>query len=388
MKVFALGGSGAVGQPACQILAADERVSEIMVAGRNLEAAQRVASELAGKGTAVQVDAADERQLASLAAGCDIVVNTAGPDFKVPLPAVRAAIAAGTHYCDVGADWPMTERVLSLDADARAAGVTVVPGIGIAPGLTNLMAMHAAGQLDETEEVEFGYCWRPEFLTPDTAEMRRSGRIDAGWQTVFRYTSGRVPTYRDERRIDVNSLESGAEVTLPQTGNVVTAYPIGSPEPLTLPRYMPGVKKVSSLMGLFPPRLDDLFRRHALRLSAGGIDEAEAALSFLEAAEDDMRGWVAPREGFPSAPLWATALGRKGGSGARFSCWPTALWASTAGTVTAAALKIMRGEISQSGVLPPEACLEPMPFFAEVARYGPEQPVDGKLFGERFQQLE
>ena len=195
MKVFALGGSGAVGQPACQILAADERVSEIMVAGRNLEAAERVASELGGKGTAEQVDATDERQLASLAAGCDIIVNTAGPDFKVPLPAVRAAIAARTHYCDVGADGPMTERVLALDDDAKAAGVIVVPGIGIAPGLTNLMAMHAAGELDEAEEVEFGYCWSPAFLRQDTAEMRALGRIDAGWQTVFRYASGDVRTY-------------------------------------------------------------------------------------------------------------------------------------------------------------------------------------------------
>lgn len=54
---------------------------------------------------------------------------------------------------------------------------------------------------------------------------------------------------------------------------------------------------------------------------------------------------------------------------------------AAAGAVAAAALKIMRGEIRQSDVLPPEACLEPMPFFAEVTQHGLEQPPDGKLFG-------
>jgi lysine 6-dehydrogenase len=386
MKVFALGGSGSVGQSACHILAADDLASEIIVAGRNVEAAERVARRLGGKGTAVQADATVESQLASLAAKCDIIVNTAGPDFKVQLPAVRAAIAARTHYCDIGGDGLITERVLGLDGDARAAGIAVVPGIGIAPGVTNLMAMHAAGQLDETEEVEFGYCWRPEFLRQDTAEMRRSGRIDAGWQTVFRYTSGRVRCYRDGRMTDVNALESGTEVTLPQTGTVVTAYPVDSSEPLTLPRYLAGVRKVSALMGFFPPQLNDVFRRHALRLSAGEVDEAEAALSFLEAVADEMRGWVAAQEGFPWVPVWATALGRKGGRRARYSCWPTAVWGLMTGwAVAVAALKIMRGEIRQSGVLPPEACLEPMPFFAEMAQRGFQQPPDGKLLGESFE---
>src|SRR4030065_161268 len=81
-------------------------------------------------------------------------------------------------------------------------------------------AHDASRRVDETEEVEFGYCWRPEFLRQDTAEMRRSARIDAGWQTVFRYTSGRVRCYRDGRMTDVNALASGTEVTLPQTGAV------------------------------------------------------------------------------------------------------------------------------------------------------------------------
>src|SRR3990172_12522293 len=123
-----------------------EWVWEVVLGGRDLEGAERAATELGPKASPVAIEATDEQRLTSLAADCDLIVNAAGPDFKVPLPAARAAIAAGTNYCDVGADGAMTEQVLELDADARAAGVTIIPGIGVAPGLTNLMAVHAARQ--------------------------------------------------------------------------------------------------------------------------------------------------------------------------------------------------------------------------------------------------
>jgi len=64
------------------------------------------------------------------------------------------------------------------------------------------------------------------------------------------------------------------------------------------------------------------------------------------------------------------------------------VWGSTGGAVAVAALKIMRGEIRQSGVLPPEGCLEPIPFFAEVAQHGVQQPPDGKLLGESFEVMD
>lgn len=89
MKVFALGGASRFGQHTARKLAASDVVSEIVIAGRNLEAAQRFAAELGDKATAVQVDILDEGRLASVAADSDILVNTAGPEFKVVLPALR-----------------------------------------------------------------------------------------------------------------------------------------------------------------------------------------------------------------------------------------------------------------------------------------------------------
>lgn len=73
-----------MGQTVARYLAADDLISHIIIAGRNLGMAERFAAELAPQATAVQVDATDEERLSSIAADCDIVVNTAGPDFEVP----------------------------------------------------------------------------------------------------------------------------------------------------------------------------------------------------------------------------------------------------------------------------------------------------------------
>lgn len=37
------------------------------------------------------------------------------------------------------------------------------------------------------------------------------------------------------------------------------------------------------------------------------------------------------------------------------------------------------------GVLPPEACFEPMPFFEEMAQYGKEEDRDEPLLGESLE---
>jgi hypothetical protein len=55
--------------------------------------------------------------------------------------------------------------------------------------------------------------------------------------------------------------------------------------------------------------------------------------------------------------------------------------------LAAAALKLLRGEIQERGVLAPEACLAPLPFLAEVAQLLPETsvPADGKMFAETLE---
>jgi len=317
----------------------------------------------------------------------DLIVNTAGPDFRVALPVTRAAISAGVHVCDIAADGPSLERVLALDAKAKKAGVTVVTSIGHIPGMSNLLMQHAANQLEAVTDLQLCVWWQisPEdgnvFGDPD--EMRKTGRINASWQTILTWVAGRIRTYRDGRLVEVDPFEEASEVSLPMNGGTVTALPIGSTEPITFPRHIPGIRSVSVLMALLPPQLNELLRVQARRIATGKADAAAATMAFLDAIAADPHRWLGGQAEIPEDfGMMATAIGRQGKQTVRFSCWPAGAWESTVGPLTTASLRIVRGEVRARGVLAPEQAFEPMPFLREAARYKTTIPASKRLLHE------
>lgn len=384
--MFAVGGTGRIGRPSARFLAQNEVVSEIAIAGRDLPLARRVAAEIGPKARAVEVDATDEKRLASLAAGYDLIVNTAGPDFRVALPVTRAAIAAGVNCCDIAADGPSVEKALALDGKAKDARVTIVTGIGHIPGISNLLMQHAANQLEMVDDVRLCVWWdlsHERALFGDPQEMRKTGRISASWQTVLAWTAGRIRTYRNGRWIDVDPFDEATEIPLPKGRGTVTAIPIGSTEPITFPRRNPGVRSVSVLMALHPPQLNEILRVQARRIASGEADAAAATLAFFETIMADPDRWLKSRREIPVGfGMMASATGRKRARKNRYSCWPAGPWESTVGPVTVAALRILRGEVRDRGVFAPEAVFDSIPFLEAAAQYGPTPAEPGRLLDE------
>ncbi len=397
--MFALGGAGWFGRKyTAQKLVASDVVSEIVIGGRNMEAAKRTAAELGDKATALQVDATDEGDLASLAADSDIIVNTAGPDFKVALPAVRGAIRAGVNYCDLSIDGPTTEKALALDGAAKAAGVTALVGIGWQPGLSNLIMMHAAHQLDQADEIR--WCWLfpiSGWGDPKTvlAEWRRVGHADGSWQQMMRWAAARARLYRGGRWVDVDPVEDSVRISFP-LGGEVTAHPVGNPIPITLPPALPGVRSVSYVLSLFPPQLNQLYYDQGRRVAMGELDESGAAISFYESVVAQPDRWLTAPEGFDprwvewakAVGAWAEAVGTQQGRRVRYRCWPNGSWFGTSDPLATATLKILRGEIRTRGILTPESCLDPVSFLAEAAQSATEKPPEGKLLADSFEVLE
>ena len=389
MKVFALGGSGTYGRFTAQKLVASEVVSELVIAARNIESARSAAAELGPKATAVQVDIRDEERLASQAEGSDIMVNTIGPDFKVALPALRAAIKARVNYCDLCCHSLTREKAQTLDGPANASGITALMGIGVA-GLSNLIMMHAAHQLDHAEEIRC-CVFSPIALWGDPktvlATWERRGRVDASWQLAMRWAAEKTRLYRNQRWIDVNPKEDAIRVRLP-LGEEVTAYPVGLTEPITLPIALPSIQSVSSLWSLYPPELNEQFFKMGQRVARGELDESEAAILFYEhLVAQPEQSLTAPKGHESGWELWVEAIGTKQNKRVCYRSWPSSDWYSTAGPLALAVLKILKGDILAKGVLSPESCLDPMPFFAEVAQNAGVEPPDGRLLDESFELL-
>lgn len=66
---------------------------------------------------------------------------------------VRRQVAAGRDVVSTADDPEVVEELLGLDVEARAREATVVAGAAMSPGLTCLLARHAAGELDHVDEI-------------------------------------------------------------------------------------------------------------------------------------------------------------------------------------------------------------------------------------------
>lgn len=155
MRFVVVGGGGAMGRITVRALAEDSRVEAVVVADRDLAAAERTLAWLKKgrkKARAVACDVRDEAALAGLLAGSAAVLNAA--DYPFNLHVMRAALAAKVSYADLGGLFHMTKRQYELDAEYRAAGITAALGIGSTPGITNLLARIAADQLETVERLD------------------------------------------------------------------------------------------------------------------------------------------------------------------------------------------------------------------------------------------
>jgi hypothetical protein len=81
----------------------------------------------------------------------DIVV-LAGPAGS-HADAAAEAVRVGAHVVSVGDDVDDVESLLGLDAEASERGCSVVTGAGFSPGLSCVLARHAAADLDSVDEV-------------------------------------------------------------------------------------------------------------------------------------------------------------------------------------------------------------------------------------------
>ena len=146
--------------------------------------------------------------------GVAVLVNAVGPASRFTEPLALAAIGAGMHVVDPGA----SERLLrALDRPARKAGLAVLLGAGVQPGLTGMMLMRAveltgAPQATSASMLVGGR----QRLTPATLrEYLGSLSADGGWPgAVWKGTGVTADAGRDPVSLPGVALPEGAQVSI------------------------------------------------------------------------------------------------------------------------------------------------------------------------------
>jgi hypothetical protein len=123
--------------------------------------------------------------------GTEVLVTALppGPDVR----AVRAGIEAGVSAVTATDDAAALARLCGLDDDARAAGVPVVIGAGMAPGLADVLVRHAADALERVEEVRVARFGEAGRACRQVAQRARGRRAFEWWEGARREVVRRGP---------------------------------------------------------------------------------------------------------------------------------------------------------------------------------------------------
>jgi saccharopine dehydrogenase-like NADP-dependent oxidoreductase len=360
-RILVLGGSGEMGSAAVADLV--ERTDhEVSIGDIRVDAAHALLDRLGAPDRVVKVDVDDPRSLANALAETEVVLNATYMRHNILV--TDAAIAAGVHLVDLGSYYPETLQQLERHAAAEAADCRIVPGCGVAPGLTNVLARLGADQLDAVDSIRmYSYITHPMWTSPGIVVTR------------FDASNGTSIVWEGGRPVEYPSFTGEEQFGFPEPYGEQEVHIVPHPEPLTVPRTI-DVQDVVFKVG-YPA--DETTRiRVLLEL---GFDSDEPYLldgvaispRRFAAAYIGRRG-IGPEErsanvkhvrvegvraGQPITLTYDFAVEQTGRSAS----------AAITGTVAAIAADLV-ARCGPAGVHPPEAAFEPRPFIDALAERG------------------
>jgi saccharopine dehydrogenase-like NADP-dependent oxidoreductase len=147
-NIIIIGGYGHVGKILCTELS-EIYPGKVFAAGRSMARAVEFSKESGGKVLPLQLDIHEPMdpvilEQARLVMMCLDQKNT---------DLVRACLQHGVHYMDITANAAFLNQVEQCNQEARTHQATALLSVGLAPGLTNLLALQATQLMDQTDEV-------------------------------------------------------------------------------------------------------------------------------------------------------------------------------------------------------------------------------------------
>jgi|SRR5699024_1331159 len=208
-------------------------------------------------------------------------MNFVGPYYRFNTLALEVAIEQGVHYIDLCDDYDVTIEALSLDELAKENNVTAITGMGASPGMTNILARLGADQLDTVQEINT-------YWVVGDAEPSGLGTL----VHMFHIINGKIPTYNNGKETLIPAFQEETAKKIDFEGPIgeVTLYHVGHPEPVTLPKNIPNVQKVTNYGALLPEYQNHMFKtlvdmgltsEESISFQGEQVSPLEFLLSFL-----------------------------------------------------------------------------------------------------------
>ncbi len=376
MHIIVLGGAGAMGRIAVRTLNEYSDVDQVTIADHNEERAREIAAALhSSKIQVKQIDVNNEERLRVLLRGADVALGAVEYVFNMPI--LKVCIQERVHYADLGGLFHTTRKLMALHAEAEAAGITAILGMGGTPGITNLLARAAVDKLDHVDSIKVQLGCSDN--TPSSAPLVPPYSI----RTILDEFTKQPQVFQDGEWYPKPPLSGQEEMVFPlPVGRATAIYSLHS-ECATFPISFrdKGIRYVSFKIAFptdFMTKLKFLVdlgfgSDEPVNVRGARVSPREVLARLLEMAPAED---VEPQD---CDVLRIVAAGDTGGQPVEITnqvvVLPYRRWGISAGALDTgtplaiAGHMLASGEITRRGAFGPEMCVPVEPFFRELVRY-------------------
>lgn len=357
MKIVVLGGAGDMGSAAARDLLQFTDVQQVTIAARNTAAAEKLAFGLGDPRAVVQkVEATSHADLVRVMQGHDVAAGALGPFYRFEKPLVEAALAAGVDYVSICDDHDALQAVLPFDRTAAEQGRKILVGLGWTPGITNIFARKGYDELEDVETIRVYWA----------GSAGDSEGLAVILHTLHIFT-GKVASFHDRQLIDVQAGSGKETAFFPAPLGKITVFHLGHPEPITLPRYLPGVREVTLKGGLAENYLHSL----AKMMVALGLTSTAGRKQKLGMLMKKLLPFFPTAKNRSLSGAKVEITGKRNGKKVRITYATVDRMRRLTGIpLSIGAFLLAQGKIKRRGVFGPEAegAIDPDVFLQELAR--------------------
>ncbi|MFG6118637.1 saccharopine dehydrogenase family protein [Thalassobacillus sp. B23F22_16] len=374
MKVAVLG-SGLMGKEAARDLVQSPGVKHVALADVDYQKAKDVCRQLNSPILgAAQLDATNETELGDFIKNYDVVINALFYSFNEIV--AKKAIEAGVHSVDLGGHiGHMTDKVLKLKEEAKAAGVTLIPDLGVAPGMINILSGYGVSKLDQAKSIKLyvgGIPVQPEPPFEYNHVFSMEGVFDHYTDPALIIRNGmkqEIPSLSEIERINFEKFGPlEAFHTAGGTSTLSYSYPYLDTLEYKTIRYPGHAEKFKLLVDLNLTRND-----YFVEVKGAKVSPREVFLKVLDPIVD-------LKEKDDAVLLRVLVSGEKDGHATTYTYEMatfkdrknnvTAMARATANTISVVAQMLGNGTIEKRGVYPPEQIVPGNNYIEEMAKRG------------------
>jgi len=212
-------GAGKMGYAMAFDLIRSPKVDKVVIADSDENAVKRIQDKLADpKIVPVQLDIKEEKDVAQLMANSDVTISCMPYEFNYEL--AKLALQSKSHFVDLGGNNDVVEKTFQLDQIAKDQGVTIIPDLGLAPGLVSILAVSAAEVMDEIYDMRIRVGGLP--VEPED-QLLEYGQFFSIEGLINEYVED-CTVIRDGEIISVPSLTELEEIEFPKPLGTLEAF--------------------------------------------------------------------------------------------------------------------------------------------------------------------